>query len=305
MQKGREGSGHIFESRNGFRGFEDFSVFGSHRSMIPSLFGGRDPFDDPFFTSPFDNMFGPTSAPRNMQKMSTEKGIIIKELDSDDEGGIYYSETGDKEQNKSRSTMEPTVEHPDDDDNAVGKNKNVTYRNDRNKVEPSKPVNFSFRTCKVTYGGVDGAYYTSTKTRKMGADGVVLEESKEADKTTGEATHRITRGIHDKGHSFTRKLNSDGKVDTMLTLHNLDEDELSRFEKEWEGNNTRKFPGWKGGYGMHRNESFGNNEPREKHMLRSWSVTSLEQGGRAGGYVNSNEGNSSGRAKKVVRINIE
>lgn len=27
---------------------------------------------------------------------------------------------------------------------------------------------------------------------------VLLEETKEADKTTGQATHRVSRGIHDK-----------------------------------------------------------------------------------------------------------
>lgn len=78
---------------------------------------------------------------------------------------------------------------------------------------------------------------------------VTIEESKQADRTTGQATHRISRGIHDKvnlgnelnsyilfynelvlqlilvvqGHSVTRKLEPDGKVDTVQTLHNLDE----------------------------------------------------------------------------------
>lgn len=81
---------------------------------------------------------------------------------------------------------------------------------------------------------------------------MVVEESKEADKTTGEATHRISRGINDKvidytvdvllhslnfrcvlnlrllvwciqGHSVTRKLNSSGGVESTQTLHNLDE----------------------------------------------------------------------------------
>jgi len=32
---------------------------------------------------------------------------------------------------------------------------------------------------------------------------MVVEESKEADKTTGEATHRISRGINDKVIDYT------------------------------------------------------------------------------------------------------
>ena len=54
------------------------------------------------------------------------------------------------------------------------KSKDMTYRNDRNKVEgaQSQGPSFSAQTCRVTYGGVDGAYYTSTRTRRAGVDGV-------------------------------------------------------------------------------------------------------------------------------------
>jgi len=104
-------------------------------------------------------------------------------------------------------------------------NKTVNCRSDYNRTEGTEPRvrSSSFQTCKVTYGGIDGAYYTSTRTRRTGSDGVskpflgmlicfrnafcfnvlilyqvVVEESKEADKTTGQATHRISRGINDK-----------------------------------------------------------------------------------------------------------
>ena len=39
-------------------------------------------------------------------------------------------------------------------------------------AEPSKAQKFSFQTSRVTYGGINGAYYTSTRTRRMGANGV-------------------------------------------------------------------------------------------------------------------------------------
>lgn len=111
MQKGREVQDNVFKSR----GFGDFGGFGFHKSMtMPSLFGGRDPFDDPFFTHPLDNMRNPSStSSRSMQKSektSREKGVVIKELDSDDEDIDSFDEKF------LRSSMEPSVEHPDDDD---------------------------------------------------------------------------------------------------------------------------------------------------------------------------------------------
>ncbi|KAF3440691.1 hypothetical protein FNV43_RR18976 [Rhamnella rubrinervis] len=142
---------------------------------------------------------------------------------------------------------EPSVEHADDIADAERKNKTLSSQthNEPYKVKGTQPQNrsYNFQTCKVTYGGVDGAYYTSSRTRKAGGDGVVVEETKEADKTTGQATHKLSRGIHDKGHSVTRKLNSDGKVDMLQTLHNINEDELSGFEKMWNRNVEGRFPG--------------------------------------------------------------
>jgi len=52
-----------------FGGFGGFGSLGPPRSLISSFFGGRDPFDDPFFTRPFGGMFesspfgGPTGFP--------------------------------------------------------------------------------------------------------------------------------------------------------------------------------------------------------------------------------------------------
>lgn len=116
---------------------------------------------------------------------------------------------------------------------AKRESKDVIYKNQPYKAEGTKPNNrsYSVHTSKVTYGGADGAYYTSTRTRRAGSDGVsvilwesesglfsvillffnfifgflkwlvdqvVVEETKEADKTNGQAAHRISRGIHDK-----------------------------------------------------------------------------------------------------------
>ncbi|XP_047335391.1 myeloid leukemia factor 1-like [Impatiens glandulifera] len=111
----------------------------------------------------------------------------------------------------------------------------------------TKPKSQSYSFHKVTYGGINGDYYTSTSTRRMTSDGTVMEESREADTTTGQATHRVSRGVHDKGHSITRKLNSDGKVDTTQMLHNLNQDEVKSFDRNWKNIARRYLPGFKGG----------------------------------------------------------
>lgn len=57
---------------------------------------------------------------------------------------------------------------------AEKKGKNVTDRGDFNKVQGTQPQarSVSVHTSRVTYGGVDGAYYTSTRTRRAGGAGV-------------------------------------------------------------------------------------------------------------------------------------
>jgi hypothetical protein len=70
---------------------QDFGGFGSHRSMMPSLFGERDPFDDPFFTRPFESLFdsgrfGSSAATSGKDQTSGATRIVIEEQTSDDEG---------------------------------------------------------------------------------------------------------------------------------------------------------------------------------------------------------------------------
>lgn len=80
-----------------------FGGFGGRRSLISSFFGGRDPFDDPFFTQPFGGMLGSNvfgSMPSPFMEMhpagfiehhppapqaKRSRGPIIEELNSDDE----------------------------------------------------------------------------------------------------------------------------------------------------------------------------------------------------------------------------
>lgn len=100
---------------------DSFQGFGSRRSMFPSLFGGRDPFGDPFFIrligSIFESsMFGPSSGSSDTPESGRANKISVEELNSDDEGG-EDKVTGDERDNigkQSVSGKEPSIEHPDD-----------------------------------------------------------------------------------------------------------------------------------------------------------------------------------------------
>lgn len=310
MQRGREDRNDLFDPGDPF---SIFRGFGSLRSMMPTLFGGGDPFDDLFFTHPFGSMFDQSSSSRDITPNNNAKGLVIEELNSDHEGEMKELNSGDREMH-SGASKEPSVEHPDDDVEE-GKNDDVNYKTHHSKVQGTQPQarGFSLETGKVTYGGVDGAYYTSSRTRRTGNDGVVFEESKEADRTTGQATHRISRGINDKGHSFTKKLNSDGKVDTLQTLHNLNEDELAGFEEAWKGNANKHFLTRSEGFDMNRNAGDTNvgsslDEQKGRSACGGWALPSSEKTRNTGVAMSYNEAgtNASGRrAKKVVRINIE
>lgn len=50
----------------------------------------------------------------------------------------------------------------------------MLYRNEGNRVDNVRPQSqtYSFHSSTVTYGGANGAYYTSSSTRRMGGDGV-------------------------------------------------------------------------------------------------------------------------------------
>ncbi|CAL5331433.1 unnamed protein product [Camellia sinensis] len=316
MQRDREVREGSINSGGLFDSFGSFGGLGRQRSMMSSIFRGRDPFDDPFFTRPFDSMFGPSmfssgSPFRDSPQVGGSKGPVIEELNTDDEeeqaDNMGAQEDKEKVKKSNGSNKAPNVEHPDDEADER-KSKDVTYRTDYNKVAVTKPRAQSVSFQKVTYGGINGAYYTATTTRKTGGDGVVLEECKQADKTTGQATHRISRGIHDKGHSVTRKLNSDGKVDTMQALHNLNEDELAGFEQSWKGNAERHLPGWDDRFNFNGTAGASSSGQRGHASGSSWPLPIEGFPARTrtmGAYSDARTSSSGGRPKKVVTINIE
>ncbi|KAF7810168.1 myeloid leukemia factor 1 [Senna tora] len=275
MQGGRGGRDSFFGDP--FGGFGGFGSFGPPRSLLSNFFGGRDPFNDPFFTQPFGGMFessffGPTGNPfpdmhpsgfleHRAPETRNPRGPIIKELNSDDEEEDAKQEKGKNPRKHGRSNNEPNVVYPDDEvEGTVSlqlavekKSKHLQTRNEFNGFNGfgSQPQghSFCFQSSTVSYGGPSGTYYTSSRTRRTGSDGVTFDEAKEANSATREASHRVSRGLHNKGHSLTRKLTSDGKVDSMQTLHNLNEDELTGFEEAWQGKAQKYLPGWMGNVG--------------------------------------------------------
>ncbi|GFP82256.1 hypothetical protein PHJA_000368800 [Phtheirospermum japonicum] len=308
MQGDREKSGSPFDSGFGFGG-----------SMLPSVFGGKDPFDDPFFSRPFGSLFGSStnfSSDRTVDMQHTRsKGPVIQELDSDDEGELVEKQKEDDDVSDTPCrNRNPLVEHPEDQANDHGKSSNngreISYSTNHDKVEANQqqPRGVSYQ--RVTYGGINGAYYTATTSRRTGNDGAMVEESRQADRTTGQATHRVSRGLHDKGHSVTRKLDSAGKVDTVQTLHNLNEDELVGFEQAWRSKGDRLSHGWNDAFDFPGNSGAGS---RRQGRLASWGGIGLqdpfrEHSDRNGLHNvdrNLQAQCSRGRPKKVVTINIE
>ncbi|RZS08841.1 hypothetical protein BHM03_00039864, partial [Ensete ventricosum] len=136
MQRGRGGRDDFFGFGDPFSGF---GGFGRPGSLMSSFFGGRDPFDDPFFTQPFGSLMGPSMLGPSMfagrgslfgetsnagfleqvPPVNKSKGPIIQELSDDDDDGGGEGEKADKEQKEnprkhSRTSKEPFVQDPDE-----------------------------------------------------------------------------------------------------------------------------------------------------------------------------------------------
>ncbi|XP_062227956.1 uncharacterized protein LOC133926180 [Phragmites australis] len=287
MGRGQNGRDDLFGGRDPFAGF---GGFGPQRSLISGIFGGT---DDPFFTQPFGGrmggpgMFGPSlfrpmggrfGDMRNdgflgqAPPRSSSRKPVITELDEE--------EGENTERGNERSNHGSLVQEPEDGSDEMEGGR-VQLRRDFNMANggQSQARTFTYQSSSVTYGGINGAYYTASKTWRAGSDGTTVEEIKEADTTTKEATHRISRGIHDKGHSLTRKLNSDGKVDTTQILHNLNEDELAGFEESWKGNAGHHLPVWNQNAGAPNNDNSGNrgSSGRDRRSAWGWVRPGREQ----------------------------
>ncbi|EPS73356.1 hypothetical protein M569_01405 [Genlisea aurea] len=196
---------------------------------MASLFGGRDPFDHAFFTQPFGGLFGGRSlfddsffSSSSGNQSGSSRQITIEELNPDGVGSNDVSRG-----------------------NVPGKELSV---NDQNTNTRGGFQNYSFQ--RVAFGGPDGIYYSSSVGKRAGDDGVFYMETKEEDKMVGESLHTISKGINNKGHSLTTKNRRDGQVDSVQTLHNLNEDELDGFEEAWQNSANITFPGWNNDFNL-------------------------------------------------------
>ncbi|XP_073286783.1 uncharacterized protein [Primulina huaijiensis] len=292
--------------------FDDFGFPGG----FPSIFGGRDPFDDPFFTHSFGTSFGPsmfsTPTTGNVQHRSRLSGPVIEEFDvvDDDESVLEQNGYGhDSSTHAARVNRNPIVEHPEDqvNDQEKSNGKHVSHKiGRRDKLETQPRTSVSFQ--RVTYGGINGEYSTAMTTRKIGNDGVTVEESKQADRTTGLATHRISRGINNKGHSITRTLDSDGKVEKIQTLHNLNQDELAGFEQTWKDDAERNLHGGNDGFDFLGGTGTSGNQHGPKATWGGFFDPfkgNCESNGEPSLDHNFQVQSSRARPKKVFTVNIE
>ncbi|XP_055804553.1 uncharacterized protein LOC129886684 isoform X1 [Solanum dulcamara] len=243
---------------------------------MSKLFGGKNPFDDPFFTEPFGVWNDPCDGQQGARKQ-----ITIEELNPQGDGD------GGQAQENSEPRKDLVV----------------------NNKKPSKKANgshrFSYR--RVAYGGLNGMYYTCSEGRMTGPDGVVLAEMKEDDKTIGESLHTISKGIHNKGHSVTTKHSSGGREDTLHTLHNLNEDELGDFEQNFKANADKYLPGWDKGFSLLENQGSISSlwdEFANWRGLGGWEHPALEYYGNAGPVEQVGESgeDSSRRARRSVPV---
>ncbi|KAL0373531.1 UNVERIFIED_CONTAM: hypothetical protein Sradi_3268800 [Sesamum radiatum] len=175
----------------------------------------------------------------------------------------------------SASRKQITIEelNPDDDGGYDARQNNIPSKelSVKNSSEyPTGVQSFSFQ--RVAYGGLDGVYYTSSMGEELA---VFLMEMKEEDRTVGESLHTISKGIHEKGHSVTTKQCSDGRVDSLQTLHNLNEDELPSFEETWKTSADKVFPGWNSGFNLLENAVKPNDEAEFYSTFRAISLFGL------------------------------
>jgi hypothetical protein len=108
-----------------------------------------------------------------------------------------------------------------------------------------------------------------------------------------------------QGHSLTRNLNSDGHVNNLQTLHNLNEDELTAFEESWR-NARDNLPGWDPGMNMLGNSTAplppslpGNVHPDFQDANQMLALPAHDQSRGTNSSRTSQVGSSTGRGRRT------
>jgi len=226
-------------------------------------------------------------APNNPPRYQQQRDPIIEELpDSDSDVDADAAPRSSSRPGH----QQPIIEHPDDDVRPVPQERQRPSHQTAVVQAGPLPVfnsnnggrSYSFQSSSVSYGGPNGTYYTSSAARRTGPDGVIEEEFQEKDSTVGLETKRHSRGLGVKGRSITRKRTSEGREQTLETLHNLQEDEVPSFERSWE-DRSKALPQWNRSRPHTIGASHGNPDFYDGSGSRSRAAlpgSSSSQGGR-------------------------
>eukprot|EP01025_Chloroclados_australasicus_P039970 TRINITY_DN4162_c0_g1_i3.p1 TRINITY_DN4162_c0_g1~~TRINITY_DN4162_c0_g1_i3.p1 ORF type:complete len:350 (-),score=42.83 TRINITY_DN4162_c0_g1_i3:382-1431(-) len=243
--------------------FGGSSMFGSGTGM-----GGMGMFDnDPFFQQP-QQLLGPYQ-----QQMPRQRHVNppqLEEIDNDAEGDQYV-----------RANGEPIVEEPDDEgyqnqqqqnnyqqrrsgggfqDQRLGSrlNNNLSamdnlIANSRNMGPGSQFQSYSYSSFQSS--GPGGTSYRETQQTNVGPGGVLESRRSVRDGRSGKEQYEVTRGLQGRGRTVQRTRFQDGREEAVDTLHNLDPQQATTFEQEWQQHADSSLAGNRLG-GRHSRRNF-------------------------------------------------
>lgn len=151
MDRRRGPGGPFFNSGDPFSGFGGFGGAGSPGDFMSSFFGGRSPFDDPFFTRPLGGMLQPgflgSGGPFPFPNFP-QGGFLENQVQPNRAGGSFpfpnFPQDGFPEsQVQTKSSRGPIIEEinseSDDEKEENDEQKNVKYRKHRRSNTGKEP----------------------------------------------------------------------------------------------------------------------------------------------------------------------
>jgi len=178
--------------------------------------------NDSFFSDPFgdrnDDIF--SSFDRHFEQMNQRMNSAFNAFFGSNHPLHSIEDYSDSNQRssskKSRSgkKKEPIVEEPDDD-------------------------NFSGYSKSKPSSGSNSYFYSSTTTSFTGPDGIQKVQRKVHDSASGKTQLIEGRRIGDKSVTYQREIDSEGKTIDTETRHNITDDDVNVFTREWEKKNSK------------------------------------------------------------------
>ncbi|KAF3780044.1 hypothetical protein EJ110_NYTH40113 [Nymphaea thermarum] len=238
--------------------FAGFPGFANPRSLMSNFFSrdpfddpffsrpgffGSDAFEDPFFTRPFGSMFGMADGSR------FTRGSFPSAFIQDAPPQARLSTRGPVIQELSSDGEDESEQQKDDSRNHANATNNGPV-----VQEPDEDGDEERRASRCVRQRSD--YYGGQRTQPQA---------------------RTYSFQSSTGHSVTKRLNSDGNVNTVQTLHNLNEDELSSFKEDWEGKASQHLPGWNQGFSELEHGNIGTGrQAAGSSSSRGWALPSNE-----------------------------